>query len=205
MGIPGQWERGAESSRSNIVLKNKEMFPEGWKVDKVTSKKVKRIVMGKLDNHELISMRDVHADIVTLLAAQRNKVDHDEEDFAVDDLDTGENRIIFKHFPNLIKKCESGGDSSRSNIVLKNREMVPEGWKVDKVRSKKGKRIVSGKLDNHELIAMRDVHADIGTFLAAQRKKVDHDEEDFAVDDLDIIKREKRLERTESFSNISTI
>ena len=86
MGIPGQWERGAESSRSNIVLKNKEMFPEGWKVDKVTSKKVKRIVMGKLDNHELISMRDVHADIVTLLAAQRNKVDHDEKDCAVDDL-----------------------------------------------------------------------------------------------------------------------
>ena len=77
--------------------------------------------------------------------------------------------------------------------------MVPEGWKVDKVTSKKGKRIVSGKLDNHELIAMRDVHADIGTFLAAQRKKVDHDEEDFAVDDHAIIEREKRLERTESF------
>ena len=100
---------------------------------------------------------------------------------------------------------ERGAESSRSNIVLKNKEMFPEGWKVDKVTSKKGKRIVSGKLDNHELIAMRDVHADIGTFLAAQRKKVDHDEEDFAVDDLDIIKREKRLERTESFSNISTI
>ena len=92
-----------------------------------------------------------------------------------------------------------GVAAPQSNIVLKNTEMVPEGWKDDKVTSKKAKRRVRGKLDKHEVIAMRDVHADIGTLLAAQRKKVDHDEEDCAVDDLAIIEREKRLERTESF------
>ena len=86
-----------------------------------------------------------------------------------------------------------GVAAPQSNIVLKDTEKIPDGWKGGKVTTKNVKRRVRGKLDKKEIIAMKAVHADIGTLLAAQKQRVEP-EEDIAVDDLAILEREERLE-----------
>ena len=71
---------------------------------------------------------------------------------------------------------------------------VPEGRKQEGAIPKTVKRRVRGKLDRKEITAMKAMHTNIKTLLAAPKPKKEQ-EDDIAMDDLATLEREQRLER----------